>query len=182
MVLLAPPAWREFPPSVYAASTARADASAELPHTLRGSASLPAIGSGSMLGGPHMRRRRQRLADPSRPSKAAMARARRHVWKNEVRALDAFRMQCLLHTASTHTSSTYGHVMCMRMHRPYTCTFGAHVTFRAHCRCMHLGQVKIWMRQHDCGADWELPEAEQHQLTEWFNALDIDGSGGAAAC
>ena len=27
-----------------------------------------------------------------------------------------------------------------------------------------------------------LPEAEQHQLTEWFNALDIDGSGGAAAC
>ncbi len=47
---------------------------------------------------------------------------------------------------------------------------------------MHLGQVKIWMRQHDCGADWELPEAEQHQLTEWFNALDIDGSGGAAAC
>ena len=176
MVLLAPPAWREFPPSVYAASTARADASAELPHTLRGSASLPAIGSGSMLGGPHMRRRRQRLADPSRPSKAAMARARRHVWKNEVRVctLDAFRMQCLLHTASKRTSSTYGHVMCMRMHRP--CTFGAH------CRCMHLGQVKIWMRQHDCGADWELPEAEQHQLTEWFNALDIDGSGGAAAC
>ena len=48
--------------------------------------------------------------------------------------------------------------------------------------CMHLGQVKIWMRQHDCGADWELPEAEQHQLKEWFNALDIDGSGGAAAC
>ena len=47
---------------------------------------------------------------------------------------------------------------------------------------MHLGQVKIWMRQHDCGADWELPEAEQHQLKEWFNALDIDGSGGAAAC
>ena len=172
MVLLAPPAWREFPPSVYAASTARADASAELPHTLRGSASLPAIGSGSMLGGPHMRRRRQRLADPSRPSKAAMARARRHVWKNEVRALDAFRMQCLLHTASKRTSSTHGHVMCM--HRP--CTFGAY------CRCMHLGQVKIWMRQHDCGADWELPEAEQHQLTEWFNALDIDGSGGAAAC
>ena len=42
---------------------------------------------------------------------------------------------------------------------------------------MHLGQVKIWMRRHDCGADWELPEAEQHQLTEWFNALDIDGSG-----
>ena len=123
MVLLAPPAWREFPPSVYAASTARADASAELPHTLRGSASLPAIGSGSMLGGPHMRRRRQRLADPSRPSKAAMARARRHVWKNEVRVctLDAFRMQCLLHTASTRTSSTHGHVMCM--HRP--CTFGA---------------------------------------------------------
>ena len=30
--------------------------------------------------------------------------------------------------------------------------------------------------------DPELPEAEQHQLTEWFNALDIDGSGGAAAC
>ena len=47
---------------------------------------------------------------------------------------------------------------------------------------MHLGQVKIWMRQHDCGADWELPEAEQHQLKEWFNALDIDGSGGVAAC
>ena len=118
MVLLAPTAWREFPPSVYAASTARTDASAEPPHTLRGSASLPAIGSGSMLGGTHMRRRRQRLADPSRPSKAAMARARRHVWKNEVRVctLDAFCMQCLLHTASTRTSSTYGHVMCMRMH------------------------------------------------------------------
>ena len=149
MVLLAPPAWREFPPSVYAASTARADASAELPHTLRGCASLPAIGSGSMLGGPHMRRRRQRLADPSRPSKAAMARARRHVWKNEVRVctLDAFRMQCLLHTASTRTSSTHGHVMCMRTHR--SCTFGAHVTCRAHCRCMHLGQVmRMRMRRH----------------------------------
>ena len=129
MVLLAPPAWREFPPSVYAASTARADASAELPHTLRGSASLPAIGSGSMLGGPHMRRRRQRLADPSRPSKAAMARARRHVWKNEVRDVRCFsHAMSAAHRTSTYpaaarTSSTYGHVMCMRMHRP--CTFGA---------------------------------------------------------
>lgn len=68
-------------------------------------------------------------------------------------------------------------------------TLHAHVNAHVHahvCRvygtCMHLGQVKIWMRQHDCGADWELPEAEQHQLKEWFNALDIDGSGGAAAC
>ena len=128
MVLLAPPAWREFPPSVYAASTARADASAELPHTLRGSASLPAIGSGSMLGGPHMRRRRQRLADPSRPSKAAMARARRHVWKNEVSVctLIAFAMSAA-HRIHTHFC-TYGHVMRMRMHR--------HLHVHIRCTCV----------------------------------------------
>ena len=96
MVLLVPTTWREFPPSIYAAaSAAQIDASAQQPHTLRGSASLPTIGSGAMHGDHMHMRRRRRLADasfssatatpPPRPSKAAMARARRHVWKHEVR-------------------------------------------------------------------------------------------------
>lgn len=37
--------------------------------------------------------------------------------------------------------------------------------------------VKQWLQLHDRGADWELPAAEKRQLVEWFNALDIDGSG-----
>ena len=78
-------------------------------------------------------------------------------------------------TLNAHRMQT--HVGHMHLHCAHTAC-----TCRVHGTCMHLGQVKIWMRQHDCGADWELPEAEQHQLKEWFNALDIDGSGGAAAC
>ena len=34
---------------------------------------------------------------------------------------------------------------------------------------------------HDRGADWELPAAEERQLIEWFQALDIDGSGSVEA-
>ena len=37
--------------------------------------------------------------------------------------------------------------------------------------------VKQWLQMHDRGADWELPAAERRQLVEWFNALDVDGSG-----
>ena len=79
-------------------------------------------------------------------------------------------MQTRVHARHMHTASTL-HAHCTHM-----------CICRVYGTCTHLGQVKIWMRQHDCGADWELPEAEQHQLKEWFNALDIDGSGGDAAC
>ena len=38
-------------------------------------------------------------------------------------------------------------------------------------------QIKAWMRQHDRGADWELPKADEKVLFEWFEAIDIDRSG-----
>ena len=52
---------------------------------------------------------------------------------------------------------------------------------RATRRLLWKNEVKLWLRQHDRGADWELPKAEEQQLVEWFNALDIDGSGSVGA-
>lgn len=41
--------------------------------------------------------------------------------------------------------------------------------------------VKDWLRQHDRGADWELPKADEKVLFEWFEAIDIDKSGSVDA-
>ena len=48
---------------------------------------------------------------------------------------------------------------------------------RASQRRLWKREVKLWLRKHDRGSDWELPAAEERQLVSWFNALDLDGSG-----
>ena len=44
-------------------------------------------------------------------------------------------------------------------------------------RELWTASVKDWLRQHDRGADWELPKADEKVLFEWFEAIDIDRSG-----
>lgn len=49
----------------------------------------------------------------------------------------------------------------------------ARVTRRASCIVL----AQEWLKGHDCGAEWDMPEKEERMLVNWFNALDVDQSG-----
>ena len=95
------------------------------------------------------------------------------------RAIDAPRRQLLLPDSSAAAAFAHAHQIALSRQLSLQTTRQRKPgqTQRRARHTLWKRDVKSWLAAHDLCVDWELPEAEERQLVDWFSALDADGSG-----